>query len=410
MKRIIIINNSNWSLKYGIGAYTNNLIKCLLQTEFVFDIVYLNAREYELKVIEKDGYREIYIPTYADPTNKKLPAYCRMIPFLLKEIFYHDDEILFHINFFLSGLLLAQLKTTFRCKILFTVHFTDWGLDLNGDSEKLMSLIDKTQKGKTLSIDEKRTIDSIRTNREIFQQSDLIIFLAHHTMKTYSQISLLLNTHNAIVNTGLKDAYKKTSAIQKQAIRKRYHIKDHETILFFAGWLDEIKGIYCLIEAFQKVLRSKPDAHLFIAGEGDFSKLLAKSRSICTQITFLGFLNKSELYDFYSITDIGIACSIHEEFGLVAVEMMMHRLPVIVTDTGGLAEIIDDQINGLKVPIVYRKGKRTVGINQLAKKICYLIDNPAECKRLGRNARKKFLSDYELSVFGSRLIQIYNSL
>lgn len=149
---------------------------------------------------------------------------------------------------------------------------------------------------------------------------------------------------------------------------------------------------------------------MFIAGEGEFPALLSKSRFACTKITFLGFLQKAELYNFYHIADIGIACSIHEEFGLVALEMMMHQLPVIETNTGGLAEIIDDTMNGLKVPVAYRKGKRTVDVNQLAKKIAFLIDNPAECRRLGENARKKFLSNYELSVFYSRMIQIYNAL
>ena len=410
MKRIVVINNNDRALTYGIGAYTTHLTACLQQTALAFDVVNINANEYELNIVEKDGYRDIFIPAFAGSTNHKLSAYCRMLPFLLKELFHADDELIFHFNWFLPDSLIAQLKAIFNCKVLLTVHFTDWSMMLKGDDRKLQSLVEKVKNKQEISLLEKSVLDTIRSDKAIFQHTDLVLFVAQHTAKTYSKLSLLQGINHEIVNNGLIDAYKKTPAIQKQAIRKRYHIKDNETILFFAGRLDEIKGIYCLIEAFQKVLRSKSDAHLFIAGEGDFPKLLAKSRSFCTQITFLGFLNKSELYDFYSITDIGIACSIHEEFGLVAVEMMMHQLPVIVTDTGGLAEIIDDQINELKVPIVYRQGKRTVDINQLAKKICYLIDNPAECKRLGRNARKKFLSDYELSVFGSRLIQIYNSL
>jgi len=410
MKRIVIINNNDRALTYGVGAYTANLVECLQKTAFTFDIVYLNAAEYELKIVEKQGYRDIFIPAFAGSTHTKLLAYCRMIPFLLKELFGTDDDILFHFNYFLPDILASTLKTAFNGKVLFTVHFTDWSFMFNGDFRELRLLLDKVEKEQVISLREKIIIDTIRSDKAIFRQTDRILFVAQHTATTYSKIGLLQDINYTIVNNGLKDEYKKLHATQKQAIRKRYHIKEQETVLFFAGRLDEIKGIDCLIDAFKKVLSAHPDAHLFVAGEGDFSDLLAKSRFACTQITFLGFLNKSELYDFYSIADMGIACSIHEEFGLVALEMMMHQLPVVVTNTGGLAEIIDDNVNGLKAPVVYRKGKRTVDVKQLAEKIIFLINHPDECRRLGVNARKKFLSDYELSVFGAKMIQIYNTL
>jgi glycosyltransferase len=333
-----------------------------------------------------------------------------MLPFLLKELFTDDDEIVFHFNHSILHDVRDNLQKLFNCKFLFTVHYTDWGLDLYGDSRKLFSLLDKAKKGHVLSSDEQKTVDSIRKNREIFQQADLTVFLAQHTVQIYSKISLLQDTNHTIVNNGLKDRYKKMYADQKRAVRKRYQIPEHETILFFAGFLGEKKGIYCLIEAFKEVVRSKPDTRLIIAGEGNFPQLLAKSRFACTQITFTGLLDKSEMTDFYRIADIGIACSMYEEFGLVAVEMMMHKLPVIVTDTGGLAEIIDDHVNGLKVPVVSDKGKRMVDRKQLAATISFLIDYPDERLRLGENARKKFLANYELSIFSSKMIQIYNAI
>jgi len=407
MKRIIIINNTDRALSYGIGTYTGNLIECLKKTEIAFDIVNLNVDRYELNIVEQGDYREYFIPAFTGSTNTKLIAYSRMLPFLLRELFNPDDEIVFHFNYFITSALIAYLKKAFNCKVILTVHFTDWSLMLGGDFRKLKSILKKEQ---DITPQEKGVIETVKSDKAIFQQTDLALFVSRHTATTYSNISLLRDSNYMIVNNGLKDEYKKKSLAQKRAIRKRYHIKEHEIILFFAGRLDEIKGIYCLVEAFRKVLRSNPDSHLFVAGEGNFPKLLSKSRFACTKTTYLGYLTKSELYDFYAISDIGISCSIHEEFGLVALEMMMHQLPVIVTNTGGLAEIVDDNINGIKVPIVNRKGKRTIDTNQLAKKISFLIDNSAERLRLGSNARQKFLSNYELSVFSSKMIQIYNTI
>jgi glycosyltransferase len=410
MKRIIVINNSDRGLNYGIGVYTMNLIECLSRTEFSFDIIYLNAEQYELNIEEKNGYREFFIPSFPHSTNMKLSSYCQMLPFLFKELFNFDDDIIFHFNYFLPDTLIVKLKKLFNCKILFIVHYTDWSFALNGDFLKLYSLLNNKKNKNEISLYEKGIINLIELDKKIFHSANIILFISQYTAMTYSKISLLQDTNYTIINNGLKDEYKRMTPAQKKTIRQRYHVRDNETILFFAGRLDEIKGIYCLIEAFIKVIHSKPNVRLFIAGEGDFSKLLSKSRFACTQITFLGFLNKSELYNFYQIAHIGIACSIHEEFGLVALEMMMHKLPIIVTDTGGLTEIVDDNINGLKVPVINKKGKRTVSINQLAEKISFLIDNPDECKRLGYNAREKFLSNYDLSVFNMKMNEIYNLL
>jgi len=410
MKRIVLINNDDRALSYGIGSYTENLIECLKKTGFAFDIACLNADVHELKIVDHSRYREFFIPAFAGSNNKKIFSYSQMLPFLFKELFSAGDDLVFHFNYFYTDTFIAKLKTLFNCKVLLTVHYTEWSLILNGDFRRLKSLSDKVKNGQTISPSEKGLMNVVRTDKDIFRQVDLILFVSQHTVKTYSALTILKESKYTIVHNGLKDTYRKLSRRQKSAIRKRYHISEHETILFFAGRLDRIKGIDGLIEAFQKVLRLKPEAHLFIAGEGDFLILLSKSRFACTKITFLGFLCKSELYDFYNIADIGISCSIHEEFGLVALEMMMHKLPVIVTNTGGLAEIVDDGMNGLKVPIVYKKGKRTVDSKELARKIIFLVENPGEGKRLGENARKKFLANYELSMFGTKMIQIYNSM
>jgi glycosyltransferase involved in cell wall biosynthesis len=59
------------------------------------------------------------------------------------------------------------------------------------------------------------------------------------------------------------------------------------------------------------------------------------------KITFAGLLEKNELYELYHIADIGIAPSLFELFGYVAVEMMIHKLPIVVTATSGQNEVVD---------------------------------------------------------------------
>jgi glycosyltransferase involved in cell wall biosynthesis len=128
------------------------------------------------------------------------------------------------------------------------------------------------------------------------------------------------------------------------------------------------------------------------------------------KVDFTGHLSKRELYDLYRIADMGVVCSIHEEFGYVAVEMMMHKLPVIVTDTGGLSEIVEDRITGLKVPVKIVKGQRQPDTGMLCNRMGWILEHPDEARQLGRNARKNFLKKYELSVWKEKMCTLFNEI
>ncbi|GHU63329.1 hypothetical protein FACS1894123_05870 [Bacteroidia bacterium] len=124
----------------------------------------------------------------------------------------------------------------------------------------------------------------------------------------------------------------------------------------------------------------------------------------------ISLLEKKKLYEFYTLADIGVACSLHEEFGFVAIEMMMHALPLIVTETGGLDEIVEDNISGLKIPVETQDGKRQISAQFLSDKMEYLLTHPVEAKALGQNGRKRFLDKYELSLFKEKMLNLYQNI
>jgi len=193
-------------------------------------------------------------------------------------------------------------------------------------------------------------------------------------------------------------------------LRSKYCFDNKAQIILFAGRLDEIKGIAFLIRAFRKVLQTNSDSFLLIVGEGNFNAWMKEAADCWSRILFTGRLDKEKLYKLYSIADIGVVPSLYEEFGLVAIEMMMHALPVIVTQTGGLDEIVEDGISGLKVPIRTIKGERQVDVKRLAEKIRFLLNNPVNAQKLGENGRKRFLDKFELSVFKEKMLNLYQNI
>ncbi|MDR0602926.1 MAG: glycosyltransferase [Bacteroidales bacterium] len=187
-------------------------------------------------------------------------------------------------------------------------------------------------------------------------------------------------------------------------------IEENAKVIVFAGRLDEVKGLGGLINAFKRILATHADARLFILGDGDFNVRLKEASGIWAKITFTGRVDKKTLYEFYGLADMGVVCSLHEEFGFVAIEMMMHELPLIVTETGGLDEIAEDGISGLKVPILTVNDKRQVDVKCLTEKMAFLLDNPVYAKELGENGRKRFLGKYDLPLFKEKMMNLYNSV
>lgn len=156
----------------------------------------------------------------------------------------------------------------------------------------------------------------------------------------------------------------------------------------------------------------QPNVHLFIAGEGNNMKqYLSEAYPDWTKITFTGFLNKEQLYDLYKIADVGVVCSLHEEFGFTAIEMMMMNIPLVVSDTTGLAEIVRDNSSGFKVPIIYRDGFPQLDTEVLSEKICILLNNRqiafAASRKMGR---KKFINKYNTLLWNRKMLELYKSL
>ena len=88
-----------------------------------------------------------------------------------------------------------------------------------------------------------------------------------------------------------------------------------------------------------------------IAGEGSFSAHMKECEDTCMNITWAGRVGKEKLYEFYSIADIGVLPSFIEQCNYVTIEMMMHGLPIITSSACGLAEMTEDGISSLQVPV-----------------------------------------------------------
>jgi len=147
--------------------------------------------------------------------------------------------------------------------------------------------------------------------------------------------------------------------------------------LFTASRLDGPKRIHLLVEAMRYVPH---DIKLKIAGTGPEENKLRALASTDDRIEFLGFVNDESLVDYYSNALAVLYVPYDEDYGLITIEAMMSRKPVITAnDSGGTLEFVEEGYTGCVAEPDPKK---------IAEKINRLVENPQEAKRMGDRARK----------------------
>ena len=124
-----------------------------------------------------------------------------------------------------------------------------------------------------------------------------------------------------------------------------------EKLVLYVGRLVYEKGIHILINAVPRVL-SKVDAKFVIVGSGymkDQLSTIVRSMGLEHKVLFQGFMDEENLLKLQKSADVCVVPSMFEPFGIVALEAMAAKSPVVVSDTGGLSEIVDHDITGVKV-------------------------------------------------------------
>ncbi len=115
-----------------------------------------------------------------------------------------------------------------------------------------------------------------------------------------------------------------------------------------------------------------------------------------------GRIKQKELVNYYHAADVYVSSSKHESFGKVLIEAMAAGLPVVATATTGSQEIIKDGLNGFLVPI---------GDSQaLARKILYLLNNPAKAKEMGENGRQMVKERFDQQKIIKKIIDFWQDL
>ncbi len=180
---------------------------------------------------------------------------------------------------------------------------------------------------------------------------------------------------------------KKANSYQKKEIRQKLGFQEGDFILIFCGRIREEKGIKELLQAIQGIQNS--NIKLLVIGSSEMEEkvdtpYVAEVKKLMgameERVKFTGYIENKELYKYYQIADVQVIPSLAEEAAsLVAIEAMHSELPLIVTESGGLAEYIDD---GCAIQLK----KDTYLVENLTKTILELYENPVRRREMARKS------------------------
>lgn len=116
--------------------------------------------------------------------------------------------------------------------------------------------------------------------------------------------------------------------------------------ILFVGRLEPRKGFDVLMKAIPIVLKENNDVHFDICGDGKVAKSSVLNE-FSQNITFHGYKPREELEKLYEDSDIFVAPSRYESFGIIYLEAMKYGKPVVACNSGGTPEVVNDGETGI---------------------------------------------------------------
>jgi glycosyltransferase involved in cell wall biosynthesis len=184
--------------------------------------------------------------------------------------------------------------------------------------------------------------------------------------------------------------------------RKELGLSDDQIVLVTVGRLIARKANHQLIEILSKI--NNPKVVLVLLGEGPERPALlhlAKRLRFEKQLFMPGFVSETQKYEYLQAADAFVSTTSHEGFGLMYVEGMFCRLPIVTYDHGGQTDFLEDGRTGFLVHLNDQDAFR--------QRLEWLIQNPGVRKTM-RDYNLALSRRFTIEHCASRYEQIFNEM
>jgi len=145
------------------------------------------------------------------------------------------------------------------------------------------------------------------------------------------------------------DAAEFSQRVDEADASKIESASEYNPVLLNVSRYVEQKSHTDLILAMKYIIDEFPDAHLYFVGRGPLEQQLRNEinqQRLDDHITVTGYVTQEQLFRYYSLADLFVLSSIREGFGIVLIEAMTAKLPIVATDIPGVNEVVNDGVTG----------------------------------------------------------------
>ena len=307
------------------------------------------------KRLIKDGH-EVTVVTYRD--NADVPEYENDKGVNV----YRVDNYMIHPNNFIDWIMQLNFNMLSKATEIINkeggfdvIHAHDWLVTYSAKSLKnaydipIVATIHATEAGRNSGIhDETQRYINDTEWLLTYEATEVIVNSNYMKNEIQRLFGLPFDKINVIPN-GIN--LSNFTGIERDYDFRRQYAMDNEKIILYVGRLVYEKGVQHLIAAMPKILSNYNDAKLIIAGRGgmmDELRAEASNLGLNDKIYFTGYLNSKQVQKMYKCADVAVFPSTYEPFGIVALEAMLAGVPTVVSDVGGLDEIVTHGVDGMK--------------------------------------------------------------
>ena len=386
----------------GMNVYVRDLTRELGRAGIGVDVFTRSQDEHQphIKHDLGNGNRVFHIPAGAERPLPKTELFECVSEFVggarLAAALLEERYDLIHSHYWLSGVVARELRSWWGVPMVHMAH------TLGAVKNRVAQRAQEQE-------------PALRLEHEAMLPgwADTLVVSTESERVEVERISNVDNGHIAVIPPGVDLSV--FHPYPQARARRELDIPAGDKMLLFVGRIEPLKGIDTLLSALQLLQQSGDmPAHLCLSVIGgdpakpletrhaELEKLmmLCKELGLSDMVTFLGQRAQETLHYYYASSDIVVMPSHYESFGMVALEAMACGTPVIASDVGGLAQLVQDGETGFLVP-----GRDPAA---MAKCLRCLLSDQELLARLGRQAAN-YAEGYGWKGITRQIIDLYES-
>lgn len=260
-----------------------------------------------------------------------------------------------------------------------------------------------------------KRLASRRVAFSIYRHDFMKINALKYKYMTDHYVAISKNVKQALVKDGLDPEkidvvysgvdplrFANITPVQVADLRRELGLKPDARVILQAAHISKEKGQDVMLRAMPGVIGKFPQVKLVLAGGGDAGELrrLAEELGIAQNIIFAGF--REDLGAFYHLSDVFVMPSLSEGLGTAALDAVALQKPVVVSNAGGLPEVVAGGEFGRIVP--------AGDFSALAQALVYVLDNYAQSLLTAAKAYDYLREHFTLEQMAAGNLAVYKKL